>query len=84
MVTSDSSKSKRLNVIMNESLVEWATSAAQSRGISLSALIRLSVEAERARSLEQQIFDAAESLASMYENDEELTAFASLDGDDFA
>ena len=84
MVTSDSSKSKRLNVIMNESLVEWATSAAQSRGISLSALIRYSVEAERERSLEQQIFDAAESLASMYENDEELTAFASLDGDDFA
>ena len=84
MAASDSSKSKRLNVIMNESLVEWAISAAQSRGISLSALIRYSVEAERERSLEQQILDAAESLAMMYENDEELTAFASLDGDDFA
>lgn len=84
MTASESKKSKRLNVMVSESLVEWAASAAESRGISLSALVRNSLEAERERELERQISQAAESLAKMYEEDDELTAFTALDGDEFA
>jgi hypothetical protein len=84
MAASKSKKSRRLNIMVSESLVEWATSTAESRGMSLSALVRESLEAERERTLDQKIAEAAESLADMYENDQELTAFTSLDGDDFA
>ena len=84
MAASESKKSRRLNIMVSESLVEWATSTAESRGMSLSALVRESLEAERDRTLDKKISEAAESLADMYENDQELTAFTSLDGDDFA
>lgn len=84
MAASDSKKSRRLNIMVSESLVEWAMSTAESRGMSLSALVRESLEAERERTLDQKIAEAAESLVDMYENDQELTAFTSLDGDDFA
>lgn len=84
MVGSESKKSKRLNVMVSESLVEWAASTAESRGMSLSALVREALEAERERALEEQIAQAAESLASVYEDDDELTAFTSLDGEEFA
>lgn len=83
MVASQSKKTRRLNVMVSESLVEWAESTAESRGISLSALVRKSLKAERERELERQISQAAEALANMYEDDEELTAFTALDGDDF-
>jgi post-segregation antitoxin (ccd killing protein) len=84
MAPSESKKSRRLNIMVSESLVEWATSTAESRGMSLSALVRESLEAEKERTLDQKIAEAAESLAEMYENDQELTAFTSIDGDDFA
>lgn len=84
MIASESKKSKRLNIMVSQSLVEWAASAAESRGISLSALVRESLEAERERELERQISEAAESLATMYEEDDELTSFTALDGDEFA
>jgi post-segregation antitoxin (ccd killing protein) len=84
MAPSESKKSRRLNIMVSESLVEWATSTAESRGMSLSALVRESLEAERERTLDHEIAEAAESLAEMYENDQELTAFTSIDGDDFA
>lgn len=84
MVASESKKTRRLNVLISESLVDWAASTAESRGMSLSALVRESLEAEKERTLERRISEAAEALANMYEVDDELTAFTSLDGDDFA
>ena len=77
-------KNRRLNILISESLVEWATDAAESRGLSLSAFVRQSLEAEKERMLERQISSAAEMLVDVYENDDKLTAFTSLDGDDFA
>jgi hypothetical protein len=76
-------KNRRLNILVSESLVEWATNVAESRGLSLSAFVRQSLEAERERILERQISSAAEMLVDVYENDGELTAFTSLDGDEF-
>jgi post-segregation antitoxin (ccd killing protein) len=84
VIASESKKTRRLNVMVSESLVEWAASTAESRGMSLSALVRDSLQAEKERSLERQITQAADSLANMYENDHELTAFTALDGDEFA
>lgn len=77
-------KNKRLNILVSESLVDWATAVAESRGLSLSAFVRQSLEAEKERILENQISSAADMLVDLYENDDELTAFTSLDGDEFA
>lgn len=77
-------KNKRLNILVSESLVDWAASAAEARGISLSAFVRQSLEAEKERILESQISSAADLLVDLYENDDELTAFTSLDGDEFS
>ncbi|MGD8849283.1 MAG: hypothetical protein PVF18_06140 [Anaerolineales bacterium] len=77
-------KNKRLNILVSESLVDWAASTAEARGISLSAFVRQSLEAEKERILESQISSAADLLVDLYENDDELTAFTSLDGDGFS
>jgi hypothetical protein len=77
-------KNKRLNILVSESLVDWAVSTAEARGISLSAFVRQSLEAEKERILESQISSAADLLVDLYENDDELTAFTSLDGDGFS
>lgn len=84
MTGSESSKSRRINVMVSEPLVEWASEAAEERGMSLSALVRQALERERERLLEQEISEAAEELAELYESDDELTAFAALDSEDFA
>jgi hypothetical protein len=77
-------KNKRLNILVSESLVHWATSTAEARGISLSALVRQSLEAEKDRVLEREITSAADALVDLYESDDELTAFTSIDADGFA
>lgn len=83
MITSESPKTRRLNIMMSESLVEWATAVAERRGMSLSALVRLALEKERERTRENEIAQAAENLASLYRSDHELTAFTAVDGEDF-
>jgi len=70
--------------MISETLIEWASKTAEIRGISVSAFVREALERERARSREQAIIQAAESLAALYRSDENLTAFLALDGDDFA
>ena len=77
-------KNKRLNILVSESLVDWASSTAEARGISLSAFVRQSLEAEKERILESEISSAADLLAGLYENNDELTAFTSLDGEEFS
>ena len=77
-------KNKRLNILVSKSLVDWAASTAEVRGISLSAFVRQSLEAEKERILESQISSAADLLVDLYKNDEELTVFTSLDGDEFS
>jgi post-segregation antitoxin (ccd killing protein) len=77
-------KSRRLNILISETLDECLSASAESRGMSVSAFVRHAVERECERTQEQVLVEAAEALASMYESDEELTAFQSLDGEDFA
>jgi len=78
------SKTRRVNLMISETLIEWASRTAETRGMSVSALIREALEREREQSREQAIAQAAESLAALYRSDENLIAFLALDGDDFA
>jgi post-segregation antitoxin (ccd killing protein) len=77
-------KARRLNIMMSESLVELASRTAESRGMTVSALVREALERECARSREEEIAQAVEALAPLYSSDENLTAFSTLDGEDFA
>ncbi len=70
--------------MVSESLIECLAANAEDRGMSMSAFVREAVEKECERTQEQVLAETAESLASLYESDRELTAFLTLDGDEFA
>ena len=76
-------KTRRLNILISETLDERLSATAEEQGMSVSAFVRHAVEKECERTKEQALAEAAESLASMYESDRELTAFQSLDAEDF-
>jgi len=84
MLTSQAPKTRRLNIMISESLIEWASTTADTRGITVSAFVREALERECQRAQEQAIAQAAEALAPLYNSDEDLTAFSALDRDDFA
>jgi post-segregation antitoxin (ccd killing protein) len=84
MLTKEAPKTRRLNIMVSESLIECLSANAEDRGMSMSAFVRQAVERECERSQEQVLTEAAESLASLYESDNELTAFLVLDGEEFA
>jgi len=84
MPTSEAPKTRRLNIMISESLIEWASTTAETRGITVSAFVRQALEKECERAQEQAIAQAAEALAPLYSADENLTAFLALDGEDFA
>lgn len=79
----DERHARRLNIVIGEQLLQWATARAESQGQSVSALIREALEKERLRTLEEQIRAAAEDFSDLYREDPELRAFESLDGEDF-
>ncbi len=84
MLTKEAPKTRRLNIMVSESLIECLSANAEDRGMSMSAFVRQAIERECERSQEQVLTEAAESLASLYESDNELTAFLALDGEEFA
>ncbi|OGP57372.1 MAG: hypothetical protein A2V67_10045 [Deltaproteobacteria bacterium RBG_13_61_14] len=77
-------KTRRLNVVINESLIEWASSTAENRGMTVSAFVRHALEVECRRSQDEAIAQAVDVLAPLYAEGTELTAFSALDADDFA
>ncbi|OGO16513.1 MAG: hypothetical protein A2Z14_07285 [Chloroflexi bacterium RBG_16_48_8] len=83
-MTSEAPKTRKLNIMVSESLIECLSASAEERGMSISAFVREAVKRECDRTQEQVLAEAAESLAAFYESDRELTAFLSLDGEDFA
>ena len=84
IVITEGPKSRRLNVMISESLIERTARTAQTRGMTVSALVREALERECERSHEEAIAQAAEALAPLYTSDENLAAFLALDGEDFA
>lgn len=83
-MTGEVPKSRRLNIMVSESLIECLSASAEDRGMSMSAFVREAIERECNRTQEQVLEEAAESLAAHYASDGELTAFLSLDGEDFS
>jgi len=47
-----------LNLVISEDLIDWASSAAERRGMSVSALVREALERERERSREEALAEA--------------------------
>jgi len=84
MVVADGPRTRRVNVLITETLIEWASTTAEARGMSMSAFVREALEREHERYREEAIARAAELLAPAYSTDDELTAFTDLDGEDFA
>ena len=84
MHTNEAPKTRRINILLSEELVERLSTSSEERGMSMSAFVREAVEKECERTQEQILAEAAESLATLYETDGELTAFTALDGEDFA
>ena len=84
MLTNEAPKTRRLNILLSESLIECLSASAEERGMTMSAFVREAVEKECERTQEQILVEAAESLAALYESEGELTAFTALDGEDFA
>lgn len=84
MVSNEAPKTRRLNIMVSESLIECLAANAEDRGMSMSAFVRQAVERECERTKDQILEEAAEALASLYESDSERTAFLALDGEEFA
>lgn len=84
MLANEAPKTRKLNIMVSETLLKCLAANAEDRGMSMSAFVREAVARECERTQEQALAEAAESLASLYESDSELTAFLSLDGDEFA
>lgn len=84
MLVVDAPKTRRLNIMVSENLIEWATVTAESRGVTVSALVREALERELERSREVAIAKAADCLAPLYKSIDELTAFTALDAEEFA
>ena len=83
MVSESSRKSKRINILINESLNRQLSRAAERSGITKSALVRVALEREFARAKQIESECAVHDLARLYEASQELTAFSALDGEDF-
>lgn len=74
----------RFNFLLSESQEKRLTAAAQAKGISRSAFIRLALEQALADEKETALEKAVRELAPLYETDQDLTDFTSLDGEDFS
>ena len=83
MVSECSRKSKRINIIINESLNQQLSRAAESSGITKSAFVRVALEREFARDKQLELECAVHDLALLYEASQELTARTVFDGEDF-
>jgi len=84
MITTQPPKSRRLNVVLSDSLLARLSSTAESKGISVSEFVRRAIENECAQAQEATLARAAASMAPLYESNPELTVFTALDGENFA
>jgi post-segregation antitoxin (ccd killing protein) len=84
MYANETPKTRRLNILVSESLIECLAANAEDRGMTMSAFVRQAVERECERTQDQLLAEAADSLLSLYETDKELAAFSDLDGEEFA
>ena len=77
-------KTHRFNLLMSESLDKKLTAVSQQRGITKAAYVRLALENALEREEAMELERAVRELAPLYETDRDLTAFTTLDGEDFS
>ncbi|HEY60377.1 MAG TPA: hypothetical protein G4N92_06810 [Anaerolineae bacterium] len=73
---------KRVNIMLDESQRVFLARISKERGISASEFIRGLIEERKKREQEARLEKAAGTLAKEYRQNEELTAFTALDGED--
>ncbi len=73
----------RVQVMLTESQKVFLDSSASLEGMSVSALLRELVDQYRLEQRDLRLKEAANELYSEYKTNNELTAFTSLDGEDF-
>lgn len=73
---------KRVNIMLDESQRVFLARVSEERGISASEFIRGLIEERKKREQETRLEKAAGALAEEYLQNEELTAFTALDGED--
>jgi len=73
----------RMQVLLNETQKEFLDNSSSSKGISTSALLRDIVDQYRLKQRDLRLEEAANELYSEYKTNKELTAFTSLDGEEF-
>lgn len=76
-------KVARFNINTTESQKEYVEKQAAKLGIPVSEFVRGLINAHIQRNKNAELRSAAQSLAADYKNDEQLTAFSAIDGDDF-
>jgi len=76
-------RTRRLNIVVSEPLHEKLTEMANQYDESKSDIVRVAVEREIERRKQETLEEAAELLAPLYEENEELLVFTSLDGEEF-
>ncbi len=76
-------RTRRLNIVVSEPLHAQLTEMADKNEETKSDFVRLALEREIGRRKVEELEKAATDLAFLYETDEELLAFASLDGEEF-
>ena len=74
---------RRLNIVVSEPLHAQLAEMADKYEETKSDFVRLALEREIERRKVEWLEKAAAELAILYETDEELLVFASLDGEEF-
>ena len=73
---------KRMNIMLDESQRVFLRRVSKERGISASEFIRGLIEERKKREQEARLEKAAGALVEEYLQNEELTAFTALDGEE--
>ena len=75
---------QRVNIVLNESQRVFLQRISEERGVSASEIIRELIEEKKKEEQTARLAKAAEALADEYMQNEELTAFTTLDSEDMA
>ncbi len=76
-------RTRRLNIVVSEPLYDQLIEMVEKDEETKSDFVRQALEREIERRKVEELEKAAAELAFLYETDEELLAFTSLDGEEF-
>jgi predicted DNA binding CopG/RHH family protein len=65
LLSNEAPKTRRINIMLSESLMECLAASAEDRGMSMSAFVRQAVERECERMQNLILAEAVESLAPL-------------------